>query len=95
MIEKGNLLRKLGFYKTIDILPSDGRSIKMHRFYATLIKTDNYNTFLRIKFELLEKEIIEIYYNDNQIRDIRLTGKGVALKHSVKELIQLIKKGDN
>jgi len=95
LIDKGHLLKKIGFYKTINILPSDGRSIKLHRFYATLIKTDNYNTFLRIRFELLEKEIIEIYYNENHIRDIRLTRKGVILKHRVKELIQQIEKSDN
>ena len=95
MINKGHLLKKIGFYKTINILPSDRKSIKLNEFYAKLIESDHYNTFLRIKFELLEKEIIEIYYNENHVRNIRLTGKGVVLKHSVKELIQQIEEGDN
>jgi len=95
LINKGHLLRKIGFYKTINILPGDGKSIKLNEFYAKLIESDHYNTFLRIKFELLEKEIIEIYYNENYVRNIRLTGKGVVLKHRVKELIQQIEEGDN
>ncbi len=87
MIGKGHLLKKLGFYKTINILPGDGSSIIMNEFYAIL---DHYNTFWRIKFELLEKEIIEIDYNDEHIRYIRLTRNGVILKHRLKELIKQI-----
>lgn len=93
MIKKGHLLKKLGFYKTINLLPSDGRSIKLNEFYAKLVISDHYNTFARIKFELLEKEIIEIDYNEKHIRYIRLTGNGVILKLRLKELIQQIKEG--
>ncbi len=90
LIGKGHLLRKLGFYKTINILPGDGNSIRVNEFFAKLMKTDYYNTFLRIKFELLEKEIIEIDYNDEHIRYIRLTKNGVILKLRLKELIKQI-----
>ncbi len=93
LIDKGHLLKKIGFYKTINLLPSDGRSIKMSEFYAKLIKSEHYNTFLRIKFELLGKEIIEIDYNEKHIRYIRLTGNGVILKLRLKELIQQIEEG--
>lgn len=93
MIEKGNLLRKLGFYRTMEILPSDGRSIKLNDFYATLIKDDHYNTFLRVKFDLLGKSIIEIDFNHKHVRHIRLTGNGVILKLRLKEIIDQIKKG--
>lgn len=93
MIGKGHLLKKLGFYKTLNILPGDGRSIRLGEFYTKLLKSDHYNTFARIKFELLEKEIIEIDYNEKHIRYIRLTGNGVVLKLRLKELIQQIEKG--
>ena len=96
LIEKGHLLKKIGFYRTLDILPSDGSELKLNEFYAKLIKSDNYNTFLRVKFELIEKRIIEIDMIRTKKRDrfIRLTGNGVVLKFRLKELIQQIEKGD-
>lgn len=95
LIEKGHLLRKIGFYRTLDILPSDGSSIYLNEFYAKLIKFDNYNTFLRVKIELLEKEIIDIDYNQKKARRIRLTRNGVVLKFRLKELILQIEKGED
>ncbi len=94
MIDKGHLLRKIGFYRTLGILPNDGKSIKLNEFYAKLIKFDNYNTFIRVKSELLEKKIIEIDYNQKRDRPIRLTRNGVVLKFRLKELIQQIEKSD-
>lgn len=93
LIDKGHLLKKLGFYRTIEILPSDGKSIRLNEFYTKLLKSDHYNTFARIRFELLEKEIIEIDYNEKHIRYIRLTRNGVILKLRLKELIKQIEKG--
>lgn len=93
LIDKGHLFKKIGFYKTMNILPGDGSSIKLSEFFAKLIKSDHYNTFARIKFELLEKEIIEIDYNEKHTRYIRLTENGVILKLKLKELIQQIEKG--
>lgn len=90
LIEKGHLLKKIGFYRTLNILPSDGRSIKLNEFYTELIKTEHYNTFLRIKWELLKKEIIEIDYNQQKVRHIGLTKNGVVLKFRLKELIEQI-----
>ncbi len=94
MIEKGHILRKIGFYKTINILPSDGQPIKLSEFYAKLIKSVHYNTFIGVKSELLKKKIIEIY-NQKGAKCIKLTGNGVVLKFRLKELIQQIEKGDN
>lgn len=94
LIETGHLLRKIGFYRTLDILPSDGSSIYLNKFYAKLIKFDNYNTFIRVKSELLKKKIIDVYYDEKMARCIRLTGNGVVLKLRLKELIQQIEKGD-
>lgn len=94
MIEKGHLLRKIGFYRTISILPSDGSELKLNEFYAKLIKSDYYNLFLRVRPELLKKKIIEIGYDQKIARRIKLTGNGVVLKLRLKELIQQIEKGD-
>jgi len=88
LINKGHLLKKLGFYKTINILPGDGSSIRLSEFYAKLLKFDHYNTFARIKFELLEKGFIEIGYNEKHSRYIKLTKNGQILKHRLKELIR-------
>lgn len=93
MIEKGNLLRKIGFYRTLNILPSDGTELKLNEFYAKLLKSDYYNLFLRIRSELLKKKIIEIDYDQKKARRIKLTGNGVILKFRLKELIQQIEKG--
>ena len=93
LIEMGHLLRKIGFYRTLDILPSDGTELKLNEFYAKLIKSDYYNLFLRVRSELLKKKIIEIDYNQKIERLIRLTGNGVILKLRLKELIQQIEKG--
>lgn len=97
LIEKGNLLRKTGFYKTLSILPSDGRAIKMSEFHAELIKISYYNLFLRVKSDLLQKRIIEIDYkivkidhNQKPVRHIGLTKNGVVLKFRLKELIEQI-----
>ena len=92
LVEKGHLLRKRGFYITLGILPNGGKPIKMSEFFAELIKSAYYNLFLRIKPELLKKNIIEIAYNQKP-RCIKLTKNGVVLKHLLKELIDQIDKG--
>ena len=94
LIEKGHLLRKMGFYKTLSILPSDG-AIKLSEFYAKLTKTSYYNVFLRVKSDLLKKKIIEIGYEQKPVRHIGLTKNGVVLKHLLREIIEQIEKGDN
>ncbi len=93
LIEKRHLLRKIGFYRTLDILPGDGGSIKLSEFFAELIKSAYYNLFLRIKYELLKKNIIEIYRDHREPRCIKLTKNGVVLKHLLRELIEQIEKG--
>lgn len=92
MIDKGHLLRKIGFYLVLSILPGDESPIKLSEFYAELNKSAYYNLFLRIKSELLKKKIIEIAY-DQRPRCIKLTKNGVVLKHLLKELINQIDKG--
>lgn len=94
LIDKGHLLRKIGFYQVLSILPGDESPIKLSEFYAELIKSAYYNLFLRIKSELLKKDIIEIVY-DQRPRRIKLTKNGVILKHSLRKVINRIDKGVN
>ena len=89
MIEKKSLLRKYGFYRTLEILHSDGKPITLNAFYEKLNAEEkgNYNRFIRIKNELLEKDIISIEkMNKSSGRMIFLTGNGVILKYRIKEI---------
>lgn len=89
MLKKKNLLGKYGFYKTLEILHSDGKPMSLNAFYEKLIKDNGYhNQFIRIRDELLEKDIISIDKMDNSGRRmILLTGNGIILKYRVKEII--------
>ena len=88
MIEKASILRKFGFYRTLSLLSSDGSKIQLMEFYTKLNQTDYYNMFIRIKRELIRKEIISIERDSVQKRKtIRLTKNGIVLKLRIKEII--------
>lgn len=88
MIEKESLLRKFGFYRTLSLLSSDGSKSPLMEFYTKLNQTDYYNMFIRIKKELIKKEIISIEYDANKKRKtIHLTKNGIILKLRIKEMI--------
>lgn len=88
MIEKTSLLRKYGFYRTLDLLSSDGSKIPLEDFYKNLKETDYYNMFLRIKKPLLRKDIISINYeSEKKCKMIQLTKNGIILKLRLKEII--------
>ncbi len=88
MIEKTSILRKFGFYRTLSLLSSDGSKSPLMEFYTKLNQTDYYNMFIRIKRELINKEIISIEYDSVKKRKtIRLTKNGIVLKLRIKEII--------
>lgn len=97
MIETGNLLKKIGFYKTLEILSINGNSIRLREFYEKLLEGKSYhNAFLRIKSEMIEKELINIYYRKIKSKGypktkmIKLTPKGITVKQTLKALTGLI-----
>lgn len=89
----GNLLKKTGFYKTLEIL--SGNPIILSKFYKRLFKNKSYyNAFSRIKDELISKDLIEIFYSVKnsyyKVRSIKLTQKGVRVKYTLKTLMKLV-----
>jgi len=92
MIEIDNLLKRNGFYKTLEILNSKGGSITLREFYERLLDNKcSYNTFLRIKSKMLLKGLIVIYYDEsNRRKKIKLTEQGILAKQTLKILMELI-----
>jgi len=93
MIETGNLLRKIGFYKTLEILSIKGDSITLREFYERLYKEESYyNAFLRVKDEMVSKGLIVIHYGEESyiFKRIKLTEKGILAKQTLRALLELI-----
>ena len=85
------LLKKKGFKDTFQILINqDNYKADRHTFYKELNKFSYYNSFLRVKEELVKKGIIEIGYNNSRVKYIKLTEKGVALYNKLSEINDLI-----
>lgn len=91
-IRMNNLLKKIGFYKTLNILSSDGIPIDIHEFYKVLNKEGYHNQFLRIRNELLKRDIIFIQKNNSGKRMINLTTNGIVLKLRMRDIIQQLEK---
>ena len=92
MIKTSNLLKNIGFYKTLEILNIRGRAIGLRTFYEKLLKRGlYYNAFFRVKENMITKGIIEIYYEKtNRMKRIRLTKKGITIKQTLNALLELI-----
>ncbi|MFW9877402.1 MAG: hypothetical protein ACFFG0_30300 [Candidatus Thorarchaeota archaeon] len=97
MIQQLNLLKKNGFYEVLEILSLKGNAMNLNRFFRILFKNKSYyNAFYRVKEEMLEKGLIEIYYfhnygkNNKTTRMIKLTSKGISIKrylNSIKKVL--------
>jgi len=88
-------MKKKGFKDTLQIL-SKRKEYKMnkHTFYKELNKFSYYNSFLRVKEILLDREIINIKKNKNKRLEISLTQKGISILTKIEELNELFTKGD-
>ncbi len=90
MIKKGDLIRKLGFHQTLGILSIQGKSITLRKFYEKLLEKGSfYNAFIRIKDEMISRDLIIIYYGEGNKR-IKLTAKGIVVKQTLYALTELI-----
>jgi len=65
-----------------------------HSFYKELNKFSYYNSFLRIKDFMLEREIISIQKGKNNKLEICLTEKGRVILKKIEELNQIFLKGN-
>ena len=78
--ELRDMIRNKGFWDTLNIL-NEYRNIRegisVHDFFGILNTYSFYNSFYRVKQELLSYKIIEIYVNSKYKKKlIRLTEKG-------------------
>lgn len=87
-IKISSLLKKVGFYKTLQVLNSDGEPIYMREFFKEFNKEGYYNQFLRIRKELVTKNIIQIKKSKNGKEMILLTDNGILMKLRMKDIIQ-------
>jgi hypothetical protein len=85
-----NLLKKKGFRDTFNVLTKfkDYQADK-HTFYDELNKFSYYNSFFRIKEELVKHNLIEII-EKNQKKLIKLTQKGLEVYNKLLELSKII-----
>lgn len=88
-------MKKKGFKDTLQIL-SKRKDYKMnkHTFYNELNKFSYYNSFLRVKDILLNRDLIYLRKNKNNKLEISLTPKGVIILGKIEELNELFTKGN-
>ena len=90
--EISGLLKKKGFRDTFQILTSSKNNVcEKHAFYDELNQFSYYNSFFRIKDDLIERGLIEIKPQDGK-KFIRLTKKGVEVYKKLMEINDLIEK---
>ncbi|MFX0001380.1 MAG: hypothetical protein ACFE9Q_17375 [Candidatus Hodarchaeota archaeon] len=84
------LLNKRGLYNTFKVFSIfDQYRADKHSFYQKLTEFSHYNSFLRIKDKLLEKNILVIH-NNNRTTYFELTPKGKHIFSLLKELEELL-----
>ena len=85
------LLKKKGFKDSMHVLinQKDYRTDK-HTFYNELNKFSYYNSFFRVKDELIRKGLIEIE-NTSKVKYIKLTEKGLEVYTKLKDINNMVK----
>jgi len=80
------LIRDKGFKDTLHVLSKfEGYKCEMRTFYKELNMFSYYNSFFRVKDELLQKRIIKIERRDKK-KTIGLTTKGIEIYNKLLEL---------
>ncbi len=85
-----SFLKKKGFRDTFQVL-TQSKNLKLdkHAFYNELNKFSYYNSFFRIKEDLIKRGIIEIELN-NKKKYVKLTDKGLDIYNRLVEITKLI-----
>lgn len=86
-----SLLKKKGFKDTMFVLTKNNNRLDKHAFYNELNKFSYYNSFFRVKDDLIKMGLIEIE-NSNKIKYIKLTEKGLDVYNKLSEINKLVKK---
>ncbi|MBD3256329.1 MAG: hypothetical protein GF383_14625 [Candidatus Lokiarchaeota archaeon] len=86
-----SFLKKKGFRDTFQVLMQfKSHKTDKHTFYNELNRFSYYNSFFRVKDDMIEKGLIDIYRNNNNKKYIQLTKKGLELYHKLEEINELI-----
>ncbi len=87
-----NLLKKKGFSDTYNILLNFRKyKAEFHEFYKEFNKISYYNSFLRIKEELIKKKLININKSQNK-KYISLSELGINVYNKLIELNDILTK---
>ncbi len=88
-----SFLKKKGFRDTFQVLSQfKGYKTDKHTFYNELNKFSYYNSFFRVKDDLIKRRLIKIEKN-NKKKYIRLTEKGLIVYNKLIEINDLINDG--
>jgi hypothetical protein len=83
-------LKKKGFRDTLEVLMQfKNYKTDKHTFYNELNKFSYYNSFFRVKEELIKKGLIQIEHN-NKKKYVKLTEKGLEVYNRLVEINELI-----
>jgi hypothetical protein len=85
-----SFLKKKGFRDTLAVLTQfKNFKVDKHTFYNELNKFSYYNSFFRVKDDLIDKGLIEIEQN-NKKKYVKLTEKGLDVYNRLVEINKLI-----
>ena len=85
-------LKKKGFRDTLEVLMQfKNYKTDKHTFYNELNKFSYYNSFFRVKEDLIDKGLIEIERNEKK-KFFKLTDKGLEVYNKLVEINELINK---
>ena len=85
-----SFLKKKGFRDTLEVLMnSKGHKIDKHSFYNELNKFSYYNSYFRVKEDLIDRGLITIEQN-NKKKYVKLTPKGLDVYNRLVEINNLI-----
>ncbi|MFX1238644.1 MAG: hypothetical protein ACFFAS_06050 [Promethearchaeota archaeon] len=86
-----SFLKKKGFRDTLQVLTGfKNYKTDKHTFYNELNKFSYYNSFFRVRKDLIKRGLIKIEENDGK-KSIQLTEKGLAVYKKLVEINDLIK----
>ena len=85
-----SFLKKKGFRDTLEVLTQfKNYKTDKHTFYNELNKFSYYNSFFRVKDDLIRRGLIEIELNDKK-KYVKLTDKGLDVYNRLVEINKLI-----
>ncbi|MFX1557967.1 MAG: hypothetical protein ACFFC1_11265 [Promethearchaeota archaeon] len=85
-----SFLKKKGFRDTLEVLTQfKNYKTDKHTFYNELNKFSYYNSFFRVKDEMIDRGLIEIELN-NKKKYVKLTDKGLDVYNRLVEINKLI-----